>query len=227
MCICFSLRLTPQEIDPSANPASFIHLFKGLIRTYNIKDYALGWEKLNKYGEPTKPHYHFNFIADAKKETIQTFVRRYDSYTIKGKTMYAVSRHPEPDDFNRWFRYVAKENLVRSMCKGFTTTELNEMEMLAKDERKRSVAFNINKRKIALEKNTLYDKYEKKLDIYFNKSKQPQTYKTVWLRFLYLYVEDRKSINPQTIKGYTNLYLLQNKCITHEQFFMANNSKAS
>lgn len=218
MTTCFGLRLTPCEIDPSANRLHFIHLFNDLIRTYNLVDYALGWEQLNKYGEPTKPHYHFNFLADGNKQAIQTHIRRWDMYRIKGNTMYALTRYSEPDDFNRWFRYVAKEKLLRKYCKGFTDLELDEMELLAKDERKRSISYNLEKRQSLLEKKTLYDKYSIEIE-----KTNLKTFKSVWLKFLELYVRDRKIINPSTIKGYTNLYLLQKKYITHEQFFADNN----
>lgn len=215
MCICFSVRLTPSAIDASLNHLVFIQVFRDLINKYEPRDYALGYETLNKYGEPTAPHYHFNFICDAKKKTIQTFIRRMDNFVIKGNTMYSVSRHPEPDDYDRWFRYVAKERLLREFCKGFTEDELDKMELLAKDERKRSIKYNIEKRQFALEKQTLYDRYSKLI--------KSNNFRDIWIEFLQLYILDKKVINPNTIKGYSYLYMLQKKLITPEAFFEKNN----
>lgn len=220
MSICYGLRLTPCEIDASANPQDFLHLFKDLIRTYDLKDYALGHEKLNKFGEPTKPHFHFNFLCDANKQAIQTHIRRWYMYKIKGKTMYALTRYPEPDNFNRWFRYVAKEKLLRKLCNGFTDAEFDEMELLAKDERKRSIKFNIEKRELCMQKQTLYDKYAKKIDE--DKNLIP-TYKNIWLKFLELYTIDKKVINTLSIKGYTHLYMLTRKHITPLKFYQLSN----
>lgn len=234
MSICYGLRLTPCQIDPSANPMKFIYLFKDLIRQYNLIDYALGFEKLNKYGEPTKPHFHFNFLCDAEKATIQTYIRRFEMFVIKGKTMYALSRHPEPDDFNRWFRYVAKEHLLRKYCKGFSEKELDEMVLLATDERKRSIAFNLEKRTFLLQKQTLFDRFSNKIDKLLQSNSADisgnnnvmvdvYSYRNIWIHFLKLYIKEKNAINPQTIKGYTNLYLLTRQLITPTQFFEKNN----
>lgn len=223
MSICYSLRLTPPKIDASARHVDFLPIFKDLMHKYSLEDYALGYEKLNKYGEPTLAHFHFNFLADAKKETIAAYIRRMDRFNIKGKEMYALSCHAEPDDYARWFRYVAKERLLRKFCKGFTEKELNEMEILAKDERARSVKYNIEKRELIREKSTLYDRYSK--EIVNNLKKEEMNYKRVWLGFLKLYIRDKKVINPLCITGYTHLFQLSHKIITQEEFFRVHNKK--
>lgn len=211
----FSLRITPSEIDSSANPQSFLLLFKVLIRQYDIQEYATGWEILNKYGEPTKPHYHFNFLADAKKETIGAYIRRWPPHVIRGNNMFALCKYSTIEDYKRWFRYVAKEKLILKMCKGFTTEEWEQMQLVAKDERKRSIKYNLEKREYVLKKSTLYDRYKKQL--------KGTSYREIWLEFLNLYIKDKKIINPATIRGYTNLYMLEKKYISSLEFFLMHN----
>lgn len=223
MSICYSLRITPIKIDPSGsqNPGIFILIFKELIYKYSIENYALGYEKLNKYGEKTHPHFHFNFLSDAKKETIAAYIRRMDGWNIKGKEMYALSVYPDPDDYDRWFRYVAKEKLIRKFCSGFTEKQLDEMELLAKDERARAIKYNIEKRELLLKKSTLYERYSKELCNSLQKNEMD--YKSIWLGFLKLYIRDLKVINPSSITGYTFLFQLQQKVISEEEFFAAHN----
>lgn len=223
--MCYSLRLTPSKIDPSGNPMNLIHMINSCIGTYKLKDYALGFEKLNKYGEATAPHFHFNFLCDSTKEAIAQWVRRYPLYNIKGNAMYSLSRHPDPDDYYRWFRYVFKERSLRKHCKGFTTEEMDKMELLAKDERARSVKFNVEKREQLIKKSTLYERYAKKLDKLFPLKKID--YKKIWLKLLSFYVEDKKAVNPQTIKGYTWLYLLKTGVLSNEQFYEENHRSSN
>lgn len=222
MSYCFSLRLTPSAIDPSANPNEFKHLLRELIFHYKLTDYATCFEKFNKYGEPTAPHFHFNFLADAKKEAIAQKIRRWENYKIKGNKMYCLQRHADPDDFNRWFRYIFKENYLKSLTKGFSDEDIEKMQLLAKDERKRSVEKNCQHREKLRETSTLFDRFAKKVDIYF-KDGATINYKQVWIKLLELYIEDKRTVSPKTIQGYTYLYLLTRKHISNLEFYNCHN----
>ncbi len=219
MSICYSIRLTPVFIDPSAAHGRFLTFFSCLAKTYDLDKYALCYEKKNKYGEDTYPHFHFNFETYASKEAIQAWVRRYPTFKIAGNKMYAVSRHPEPKDYDRWYRYCFKERILREHCAGFSEDEMDELELLAKDERARAVEYNCQKRERGKAKDTLFQRYSKII----REAKTKKDYKSIWLALLQCYKDEDRTINPQTIKGYSYLYQLKEGFITDDAFFHLQN----
>lgn len=219
MSVCCSIRLTPVLIDPSANWERFLPIFKCLAKTYDLEKYILCFEKKNKYGEPTHPHFHFNFETDASKEAIQAWIRRWPSFKIKGNKMYSVSRFAEPRDYDRWYRYCCKEWVLEKHTKGFSKPELEKMKLLAKDERARAIEYNIKKRDDRHKKDTLFNRYSKTIRDNLKKS----DYKSIWIAFLQCYKADDRAINPLTLKGYTYLYQLKEGFITDEDFFYLQN----
>lgn len=215
----FQLRFTPLLMDPSLNPSHCLEVFHQLIKTYNLTEYALCFEKQNKYLEPTHHHFHFNFQCFKKKETIRTqFLRICDNELgkhPKGNTQYMLQCLAEPDDIERWWRYIFKENPILKLCKSFTEKEIEEMTLVARDERKRAAKHWLAKRDTKEERQTMFQRYSaeiKKQDIIMN-------YKNVWLAFLKLYMENDNAINPKTLQGYTHLFLLKEKIITPEEFY--------
>lgn len=178
------------------------------------------FEKKNKYGEDTHPHFHFNFETYASKEAIQSWVRRYPTFTIKGNKMYSLTRHAEPDDYERWYRYCCKERVLRKgHTAGFSDVEIERMILLAKDERARAVAYNQKKKEARNKKDTLFHRYSQII----TKSKVDTDYKSIWIAFLQCYKDEDRAVNPQTIRGYTYLYQLKEHVITDEEFFYIQN----
>lgn len=198
----FSLRLT-QTPDISGND-----IFRKMILLYNIKNYALCFEILDKYLEPTLPHWHLNFIAVAKKTTIQEWLNKRG---IKTNAMYALSSYSLPDNVTRWWRYTMKENLLESNLDA--SFNINNMTLIAKDERKRASIFNIAKRASKEERSTLYQKIEVLL-----KKKHVMNPHAVFKFILNYYLENNMSVNPNTIKGYTHLYLLKEGIIPIDDY---------
>lgn len=225
----FGLRLTLGEIfnvpDEELKPEHLhriTYLINHLIREKIDKeyDYILGKEKLNKFGEKTKFHYHFNFYSDDKLETLRkSIIRKSESleYKLKGNKMYCLQSFPEPDDYHRWFRYCMKEKYDKKYTK-YTPEEndptLAQLQMMAKDERKQTVLANIKVRSKQLDKRTLFDKIVKHLE-----KKDLKTYEEIYIAIFDYYVAEGKPVNDITIMGYTYNYMVRIKLMTSKAFF--------
>ena len=228
----FGLRLTLGEIfnkpDDQLEPMHkqrITYLLKHLIREKVTPDtdYVLGIEKLNKFGEITKKHYHFNFYSDDSKETLRkSIVRKSDEleYKLKGNKMYCLQSFPEPDDYFRWFRYCMKEKYSKKFTR-YTQEEgapsLDELEMMAKDERKQTVLANKKVREKQLDKRTYFDKIKKHLE-----KMDLKTEHDIYIEITKYYVKDGKPVNSQTIQGYTNNYMIMKNLMTYEEFYQIN-----
>lgn len=213
----YSLRLTPSKISQDSTPLQYRHLFRQIVAKYDVKQYALAWEKLNKYLEDTTPHYHFNFITDSKQATIRAFVTRWDDFgTIKGKEMYALSSFPEPNDTSRWWRYIFKENCIAHL--GIDDVyDISNISLLAMDERKRSSLWNIEKREKKEAKNSQYLRYEKKVETFSKKN--PLNQAIIFTQFLSHTIQDNKVVNYRQLLGFTHLYMIKHKYMTPIQFY--------
>lgn len=229
----FGLRLTlgeifgiPEEAIQDSHKHTLMHLIRYLISEYVCKedDYILAAERLNKFGEATKYHYHFNFISDMKKESLRKqIVRKSDElgFKLKGNKTYCLQCFPEPNDYHRWFRYCLKEKYIKKFTK-YTPDEnaptLKELEMLAKDERKQTINANIAVRKKSLDKKTYFDKIVKHLE-----KKDLKTKKDIFISITKYYVDDGKPVNPMTIKGYTHNYMIMKKLMSYDTFYQLYN----
>lgn len=142
-----SLRFTFSNFDCSDDKA------RAIVKNWLVKhalndDYILCCEKYDKYGKETKHHLHMNCYSDKdlKKDTVQRWFRTYlaDIYeiSVKGNKDYAIAVKSQPDDEDRWWRYILKEKGAKVYCspskKEFV---LNNMS-LAIDERKRTIELN-------------------------------------------------------------------------------------
>lgn len=194
---------------------------KALIKRKDTDDslYIFADEKLDKYGEETDRHFHFNFISDAKKDSLQKWIKRQYAdrdYKITGNDSYALSDYAEPDDIKRWVRYLMKEKWVPSLSKldEFSTEDIQNMELMAKDERQRSIEFNVKNRDRINSKKTVLDRLKK----HFEK-KDLKTFRQVWLEISKWYQSEGLAGDPRTMDRYAYQILLYSKIITHEEFF--------
>lgn len=213
----YSLRITPEEISKDAAPKAYKHLFRDMIKQYQLSVWALAWEKLNKYLEDCKPHYHFNFITEAPKPTIRAFITRWSDFgQIKGKNAYSLSAYTEPDDASRWWRYCFKERCLEHS--GLDALyDISNISLLAVDERKRSSLWNIEKRENLEKKTSQYCRYEKKVEAYAKKNNVNQ--QIIFCKFLELCISDNKTINHKQLLGWTHLYLLKHNFMTPVDYY--------
>lgn len=187
-------------------------------------NYVLAYEKKNKYGEDTHYHYHFNFESDIEKETLRKWITRTaekKEYKLKGKECYCFQQHNNVDDYHRWFRYCLKENYSKRhthYAPDQGEPSLEELIILAKDERKRSVQSNCQRREKMNSKLSYFDKIVMEMEPH-----DLQTKREIFIFITKYYVEDNKPVNPMTVKGYTYNYMLTKKLLTYEQFYDLHN----
>lgn len=200
----FSLRLTPEflPIDSSATT-----IFSKLIDVYKLIYFGSVYEVKNKYLEPCKPHWHFSFISDGKKETIQHYLTTH--FHLKGNEMYALSEWKSVDE-HRFWRYLMKESeLVLSSLPWLRLNyNIQELTLLSREERLHASKYWIEKRERSEKKLSLFDK----LMTYLDKNKKLQAYcsgSNVFSSILRYYIKNDLNVNPRTISGYTDLYLLK------------------
>lgn len=104
-------------------------------------------EKYDKYGKETAPHIHANIYHqdDYKKNTLQKkfreLVKTYD-YNLSGNKDYSIRVLAQPDDEERWWRYILKESGARLFCSKNMEDFADEYKKLAQDERKRTIELN-------------------------------------------------------------------------------------
>lgn len=220
----YSLRITPQAFGCPFPIA--LGIVKHLLKNKKVeKDmYITADEKLNKYGEPTTRHFHFNFVADYKKDSLGKVIKRWfqsREYKITGNDSFALSDYNEPDDIKRWIRYLMKEKYIPELTNlsDFTADEIKQMEVCAKDERKTTTAANIKHRQKKSERMTLYEKLEEYLN---DKKMNLKNSRIIYISILEYYMENNHSVNSKTIDGYVNLYMLKNKMLTPQEFYDIN-----
>lgn len=193
-------------------------------------DYTVGFEKLNKYGEPTRHHFHvcYELSDTVKKNTLMKTIKRVFTGLglpqFKGNSMYALQVLPEPNDWERWIRYPLKEKSIPSLCK-LDEGELDRLTLLAKDEHKRAMESNVAQREKMREKNSFYDKLEEHL---LKDKVQYKTHKEIFIAMCKYYAEQtspRKGLNPVTISSYANLFMVTHKLMTYDHFYDINHRK--
>lgn len=230
------LRIT---LDPSGTRTA--HRVRLLLRKFIrvwIKEHddepqtSAGFEELNKFGEPCDPHYHLNayfHVCDLKdplrsaKEWLRREARSLE-FTLKGNKVWSCTLVEEPKDFLRWFRYPLKESPVPELICSFpTSSTLQELSLLAREERKRSIEINIIKREKAIDKQSFRDKLFKYLDEKNEESYHADgpefTHKTIWILILNYYTEQGKAVCFKTITGYTVSYMLYLGLMTPDEAY--------
>lgn len=215
----YALRVTPSEFKC---PFGFaLGIIKALLKRKDVEEdmYITADEVLDKYGRKTHRHFHFNFICDGKKDTLQRFIRRWfleREYICNNANCYALSVYDEPDDEIRWWRYCMKEKVIASLTRldSFTITQIEEFKICARDERKRSIQANLAYEKKQKEKSSMFDRIKKhlsKMDL--------KTFRSINIEIVKYYVSEGKPICVRTVDGYTNNYMLSSKLITYEEFY--------
>lgn len=214
----FQLRVTPEAFKCPFDRA--ILIVKSIMHQYDIDEecYITADEKLNKYGEEIKRHFHFNFICEGKKDTIQKYIRKWyhdRDYVCKGNKCYSLVEVEEPDDIKRWLRYLMKEKYLGKLTRiPYPPEEIKEMELLAKDERSRNKELNLKKREQLLKKKTYIDGVFEKLE-----KEGLRTEEDIFCFIAKCYVQDGCP-NHTTIMGYTHRYMLQNGLKTYRDYYL-------
>ncbi len=213
----FQLRITNSQ---NRTPQKVYLLIKHLIRDLELEHYTCGEEKLNKYGEPCDPHFHFNFQAHIERvnpkrciqQNCRNFMAKRDA-EMKGNKAWSLQMVEEPEDYDRWSRYTLKENPLFEFCSQYKTKEhqsLIEQIHLAKLERTDSIAANVLHREKIRNKNALKDTMYKYISELPVPPGLPPSHQFIWESIFNFYKKEERPINFITISGYTNLWLADN-----------------
>lgn len=206
----FWLRVTPEFCDPSFN----LGIFRKMIKLYDIDQYVIGYELLNCYLEPTKPHYHFHFIC-SDVHTHETIQHWLTDNGIKGKDAKCLKSGEEPDiELDRWWRYPMKEKMIECNV-AFTNQEIINMTLIAKDERLRAASYHKRKRDDNKKKSSLFERLSLELD---GMKPPPTSPQAIYKAMILFYMKNNNCINPRTIAGYMHLYMLHHGIIPVDDY---------
>lgn len=112
--------------------------------------YAVTRETQNKFGEPTKPHYHINICADTgEKFTVENFQKwfRKRPFLPSGNKAYSFKLVGDPDDEDRWWRYLLKEKGAKLIESKFPPDfDISLNTIMAQNERDEQIKKNVEAR---------------------------------------------------------------------------------
>lgn len=215
----FQLRLTIPLMDASVSSREEATKFYPLFRLILLKKamlsepHVLGYEVLDKYGDKTDPHFHFNFVCEDSKETFRRWLKNnvasLFSIQLCGNAMYCLKCVNEPNDLGNWVRYCMKEIYVKRFFNYDWCDKDTAKSWLstARIENARRHIHNNNIRDKERIKKTLFDRMSIAANEHFDLSSNTVDKKSVFCFFFDYYKQEKKAINIQTLDGYTILYL--------------------
>lgn len=223
------IRFTHEHFE--INDDKCVSLLKAFLKKqkFEIRDYIYGIERIDKWGEKTKAHIHFKFESgyDIKKNTLQKnfreFMRAY-GFPVSGVKHYAIMIESQPDDEDRWWRYVLKEEDALIGCNEGMKKFVEENMALAQDERKRQIQKNREARDRFLDK----DSFKGKMFQYFTAELTITTEREFYIELI-KYFQAKSKVPPfSKIKDYWRDYQIQTGLMTPEYYvdaFVLENKK--
>lgn len=192
--------------------------------------HTVGYETLNKFGEPCSPHFHLNAHFDppdlkdplrSAKNWLRKKALLFD-FSLKGNKVWSCTLVEEPQDFDRWIRYPLKEKPLPGLSRISPialgdTADINQLAHDAQVERKRSIELNIIKREKAIDKQSFRGKLFAHLD---TRTDPWEGHQHIWTSILEYYQHQGKAVCFKTISGYTTLYQLHKGLLTVDQCYV-------
>ena len=186
-----------------------------------------GFETKNKHGEFTKPHFHIRFTSGHQKEAMRKALRElwkeiFDVYP-SGNSVWKFTLVIRVENDRKFWQYPLKQYLDWQGLHGppkedeeeyvvdyinVPENEVKEMMLTSNAEWKTTCEVNNAKASRKEEKDTLYDRLEKKLD------EGEGTLEEI----IQFYMNENRPINDQTVVGYYNLYRLKRKRLTNSEY---------
>lgn len=183
-----------------------------------------GFEKLNKFNEPTHAHIHIHFgcksrtLGGMRKALQREFKNRGE--TRKGNALYSLTEESDVIDVNRFLRYCWKQGGRITDSTGLLEKLPKDIDIdletkLAKEEQERMWEFNRKKQDESMRPNTK-DKLFEYLDGLHKKA--PFLCKrSILIKIMEYYNQEEKSANKSTIIGYLQTAIWRYKLETFEQ----------
>lgn len=189
--------------DLSSNSAVKTHIKRWIGKQkFKMTKYLYGFETKNKFGEDTQPHIHFKFEIDedAKKNTLQKSFKTYMSnlgIELKGVKHYAIILTAQPEDEDRWWRYVLKEE--GAITGGNMDPEWVSLnKALAIDERKLQIKRNCEARARFLEN----DSFKGKMYLHLKDELKIETEREFYIAMIDYYKSKSKTAPFSKIRDY-------------------------
>ena len=222
------IRLTHSLLDISNDRC--IHILKAFVKKqkFDVSSWMYGIESKNKFGEDTSTHIHFKFETDVdlKKNTLQKSFRDYMrnlGEPVSGVRHYSIMLN-FPDDEDRWWRYVLKEEDARCGWSQDKHTFVEENIALARDERKQQIKRNIEARDRYLDK----DSFKGKMYQHFSAELAITTEREFYIELIKYYQSKNKVPPFSKLKEYWIDYQIMTNLISVDNYvdaFVLENKK--
>lgn len=205
-------RFTPytDEFDENAE-CQFISQFIGISAPVYM---TCGFEKLNQFGEPTKPHYHIHIATKKNVKAIRKAFQRTSHYTeapAKANALYSLTEEDDVKDLSRFFRYPFKQGgriTFREILPPLF--ELEKELFCSKEEYENLKKVNRERRERASAPTTC----DKIMEYLEGLEVKPIQDIDILEKMILYYAERGSSANKQTLIGYLNTYKVRNKIIS-------------
>lgn len=178
---------------------------------------TIGYEELNKLGQPTHPHVHIHFRSELTLGTLRKrFQRKYQLDSRKGNPLYCLSQEEDVQDEQRFFRYPWKQGgRIKRLEK--IPKEWDTKVMLACAAEEQHKQWDLNKK--AEEKRNQPSTKDKLFEYLDNIREELKDEKSIFLKVCEYYNQEEKSANMATIKGYIQTALWRYELETFEETF--------
>lgn len=228
----YKLRITMADTDEEhpRDLSNVIHHINRFIHKYKINTCTLGVENMNSRGQACALHIHFHFEYENPDGFVNPHrnLKRYFTSLNIGLKGCSVWSFPAPslcDDPIRLLRYPLKQKGIKSFFRNNDTSPLDfnydEQEALAKAEYKDIVKRNMEHDRKS-RTTSFYDKLEEHLNdpsMNFREISIATNFQDIVFESITdYYREMKKPINPETINGYTILYLMNQNYISSKQY---------
>jgi hypothetical protein len=197
---------------------------RNIIREMKKQDYILGNRyiaSIEHYSvgmSSAKPHTHIHFMSRAKSDTIRKQLAR--EFEMIGRVQ-CCKAEVNVDEAKFW-RYPLKQqqgpSKIYTLFEGFEQQEINRMCDIAYEMWKVAAEVSVAKRERVEETNTLKDR----LFIYLDTLTLITRYDVISAALMYYVEKENHPVNNQTIDGYVNLYMLQKKMVSYENYIKQN-----
>ena len=215
------IRLTHELLELDDDKC--VALLKAFLKKqkFEVMNHIYGIERYNKFGELTKAHIHYKFetdiSVDIKKNTLQKNFREHMKaygYPVSGVKHYAIMLETQPDDEDRWWRYVLKEEKCRFGYSKQMTDFVEKFRPMALDERKQQIKRNCEARDRYLDK----DSFKGKMYSHFSAELSITTERKFYIELIKYYQSKSKVPPFSKVKDYWIDYQIMTNLISAEHY---------
>jgi len=225
------LRITPSMTTDPSLCKTFL-MIQPLVEWFGQEDIAtfcVASETTNKFGEETHPHWHINitgdFSKDIRKDSFQAWFRRRPFHP-KGNKSYSFKIVGDPEDEERWHRYLLKEGRPLQGFKSIPMFpedfDLDLQRALAMDERKIQIKRNIDARERMLNNSSF--KHIMFQDILRELQKESIgtiiSFYDVWILIQGYFRHKGKVVPYDSLSNYVYDFMITYNILTPSQYFM-------